>query len=188
MALIANPDIEVIIEATGDPATGIRLCLAAIAARQAHRHGQRRGRCAGRPAAGAARAREGRRLLAGVGRPAGAHLRARRLGARVRLRGRRRRQGHALPPDAITSPTPDTVWDDPRHSTCKIKDRSHINPKMFNSFIDGTKSGIEMTAVCNATGLRAADRTASPSRRRRASSWPRCASRGATAARWRRRA
>ena len=26
-------------------------------------------------------------------------------------------------------------------------------PKMFNSFIDGTKSGIEMTAVCNATGL-----------------------------------
>jgi predicted homoserine dehydrogenase-like protein len=24
---------------------------------------------------------------------------------------------------------------------------------MFNSFIDGTKSGIEMTAVCNATGL-----------------------------------
>jgi predicted homoserine dehydrogenase-like protein len=28
-----------------------------------------------------------------------------------------------------------------------------MNPKMFNSFIDGTKSGIEMTAVCNATGL-----------------------------------
>ena len=26
---------------------------------------------------------------------------------------------------------------------------------MFNSFIDGTKSGIEMTAVCNATGLHA---------------------------------
>ena len=34
-----------------------------------------------------------------------------------------------------------------------IQDRSHINPKMFNSFLDGTKSGIEMTAVCNATGL-----------------------------------
>jgi predicted homoserine dehydrogenase-like protein len=28
-----------------------------------------------------------------------------------------------------------------------------MNPKMFNSFIDGTKSAIEMTAVCNATGL-----------------------------------
>ena len=35
----------------------------------------------------------------------------------------------------------------------QIKDRNSINPKMFNSFIDGTKSGIEMTAVCNATGL-----------------------------------
>src|SRR6185436_9652494 len=31
--------------------------------------------------------------------------------------------------------------------------RTSINPKMFNSFVDGTKSGIEMTAVCNATGL-----------------------------------
>ena len=28
-----------------------------------------------------------------------------------------------------------------------------MNPKMFNSFIDGTKSGIEMAAVANATGL-----------------------------------
>jgi predicted homoserine dehydrogenase-like protein len=34
-----------------------------------------------------------------------------------------------------------------------ISDRKSINPKMFNSFVDGTKSGIEMTAVCNATGL-----------------------------------
>ena len=34
-----------------------------------------------------------------------------------------------------------------------ITDRNSINPKMFNSFVDGTKSGIEMTAVCNATGL-----------------------------------
>jgi predicted homoserine dehydrogenase-like protein len=35
----------------------------------------------------------------------------------------------------------------------KIDDRKSINPKMFNSFVDGTKSGIEMTAVSNATGL-----------------------------------
>jgi predicted homoserine dehydrogenase-like protein len=47
---------------------------------------------------------------------------------------------------------PDTVWEI-LDQYLKIKDRSHINPKMFNSFIDGTKSGIEMTAVCNATGL-----------------------------------
>jgi predicted homoserine dehydrogenase-like protein len=31
--------------------------------------------------------------------------------------------------------------------------KAGVNPKMYNSFIDGTKSGIEMTAVCNATGL-----------------------------------
>ena len=48
--------------------------------------------------------------------------------------------------------TPDTVWDI-LTQYLPIKDRSHINPKMFNSFVDGTKSGIEMTAVCNATGL-----------------------------------
>src|SRR5438477_181405 len=47
--------------------------------------------------------------------------------------------------------TPDKVWDI-LDQYLKIKDRSHINPKMFNSFLDGTKSGIEMTAVCNATG------------------------------------
>jgi predicted homoserine dehydrogenase-like protein len=34
-----------------------------------------------------------------------------------------------------------------------ITDRKSINPKMFNSFVDGTKSSIEMTSVCNATGL-----------------------------------
>ena len=48
--------------------------------------------------------------------------------------------------------TPETVWEI-LDQYMVIKDRSHINPKMFNSFVDGTKSGIEMTAVCNATGL-----------------------------------
>jgi len=48
--------------------------------------------------------------------------------------------------------TPDTVWDI-LDKYLQIEDRGSINPKMFNSFVDGTKSGIEMTAVCNATGL-----------------------------------
>ncbi|MEL6622927.1 MAG: SAF domain-containing protein, partial [Pseudomonadota bacterium] len=48
--------------------------------------------------------------------------------------------------------TPDTVWDT-LQKYIVIEQRSHINPKMFNSFIDGTKSGIEMTAVCNAMDL-----------------------------------
>ena len=47
---------------------------------------------------------------------------------------------------------PDNVWDI-LDIYLNISDRKSINPKMFNSFVDGTKSGIEMTAVCNATGL-----------------------------------
>src|SRR6188768_242015 len=47
---------------------------------------------------------------------------------------------------------PGNVWDI-LDKYLKITDRNSINPKMFNSFVDGTKSGIEMTAVCNATGL-----------------------------------
>src|SRR6185312_14630768 len=31
--------------------------------------------------------------------------------------------------------------------------RGDFNPKMFNSFLDGTKSALEMAAVANATGL-----------------------------------
>src|SRR5262249_38857237 len=47
---------------------------------------------------------------------------------------------------------PDNVWDI-LDKYLKISDRKSINPRMFNSFVDGTKSGIEMTAVCNATRL-----------------------------------
>lgn len=49
--------------------------------------------------------------------------------------------------------TPDTVWDVLRQYL-DIEDPSSINLKMFNSFLDGTKSGIEMSAVCNATNLK----------------------------------
>ncbi|MEM7426416.1 MAG: Gfo/Idh/MocA family oxidoreductase, partial [Pseudomonadota bacterium] len=48
--------------------------------------------------------------------------------------------------------TPDSVWDVLKQYLV-MDENSDINPKMFNSFLDGTKSGIEMTAVCNATGL-----------------------------------
>ena len=48
--------------------------------------------------------------------------------------------------------TPDTVWDN-FGLPLEVVAKGGMNPKMFNSFIDGTKSGIEMTAVCNATGL-----------------------------------
>ncbi|MET4697194.1 putative homoserine dehydrogenase-like protein [Constrictibacter sp. MBR-5] len=53
--------------------------------------------------------------------------------------------------------TPETVWDYYGLSAEHARANS-LNPQMFNSFIDGTKSGIEMAAVANATGLSAPSR------------------------------
>ncbi|MBB3066399.1 MULTISPECIES: NAD(P)H-dependent oxidoreductase [Limibacillus] len=48
--------------------------------------------------------------------------------------------------------TPDTVW--PYYGlTAERAAQGGMNPQMFNSFLDGTKSSIEMAAVANATGL-----------------------------------
>ncbi len=48
--------------------------------------------------------------------------------------------------------TPDTVW--PYYGLTAEDGRlGGMNPQMFNSFLDGTKSAIEMAAVANATGL-----------------------------------
>ncbi|MGF1607986.1 MAG: NAD(P)H-dependent oxidoreductase [Kiloniellales bacterium] len=48
--------------------------------------------------------------------------------------------------------TPDTVW--PYYGLTAERARAGgMNPQMFNSFLDGTKSAIEMAAVANATGL-----------------------------------
>ena len=48
--------------------------------------------------------------------------------------------------------TPDTVWDyyglTPEEATA-----GGMNPQMFNSFLDGTKSALEMVAISNASGL-----------------------------------
>jgi predicted homoserine dehydrogenase-like protein len=50
--------------------------------------------------------------------------------------------------------TPDTVW---THFgiTPENAAAAGMNPQMFNSFVDGTKSAIEMAAISNATGLNA---------------------------------
>jgi predicted homoserine dehydrogenase-like protein len=48
--------------------------------------------------------------------------------------------------------TPDTVWGH-YGLTPERAQASGLNAKMFNSFLDGTKSAIEMAAVANATGL-----------------------------------
>ena len=48
--------------------------------------------------------------------------------------------------------TPETVWDGYGISPEQAAEGG-MNPQMFNSFLDGTKSAIEMAAVSNATGL-----------------------------------
>ena len=48
--------------------------------------------------------------------------------------------------------TPDTVWDH-YGLTAEQAAAGGMNPQMFNSFLDGTKSAIEMAAVANACGL-----------------------------------
>ncbi|MCC6196327.1 MAG: Gfo/Idh/MocA family oxidoreductase [Burkholderiales bacterium] len=53
---------------------------------------------------------------------------------------------------AYHASTPDTVW--PHYGfTPEMVAAGDFNAKMFNSFLDGTKSAIEMAAVANATGL-----------------------------------
>ncbi len=48
--------------------------------------------------------------------------------------------------------TPDTVWDHYGLSADEAR-AAGMNSRMFNSFLDGTKSAIEMAAIANATGL-----------------------------------
>ena len=48
--------------------------------------------------------------------------------------------------------TPDTVWEHFGFSEEQLAS-SNYNPQMYNSFLDGTKSAIEMCAVANASGL-----------------------------------
>lgn len=150
-ALIAFPDVEVIVEATGDPKSGIRFALSSIA------HGKHivmvnveADALAGPLLARRAQAAGVVYSLAWGDQPAliCEHVDwARAAGFKVIAAGK----GTRYHPSYHRS-TPDTVWDI-LDKYLQIKDRNSINPKMFNSFIDGTKSGIEMTAVCNATGL-----------------------------------
>jgi predicted homoserine dehydrogenase-like protein len=60
-------------------------------------------------------------------------------------------RGHKWLPHFSQS-TPDTVWDN-YGLTPEQAARGGLNPKMFNSFLDGSKPAIESTAVANATGL-----------------------------------
>jgi predicted homoserine dehydrogenase-like protein len=53
---------------------------------------------------------------------------------------------------AYHAATPQTVWGHYGFSAETVA-KGDFNAQMFNSFLDGTKSGLEMAAVANATGL-----------------------------------
>lgn len=60
-------------------------------------------------------------------------------------------RGHKWLPHFAAS-TPDTVWDHYGLTEEQVR-LGGLNPRMFNSFLDGSKPAIESAAVCNATGL-----------------------------------
>src|SRR4030088_2313145 len=136
-AVIAFPAVEVIVEATGVPPAGIRHALAAID------HGKHivmvnveADAVAGPLLARKAKAAGVVYSMAWGDQPAliCEHVDwARACGFPVVAAGKR-------PRDQPTyhRSNPDTVWEI-LDQYLKIKDRSHINPKMFNSFVDGTK-------------------------------------------------
>ncbi len=149
--LIGRDDVDVVVEATGNPAIGIVHAHAAIAA----------GKhivmvnVEADVLAGPLLAHEARRAgvvysLAYGDQPAlTAELVdwARSCGFRVVAAGKGTKY---LP--AYHAVTPDDVWEHYGLTPAAAK-AAGMNPQMFNSFLDGTKSSIEMAAIANATGL-----------------------------------
>ncbi|HYZ40748.1 MAG TPA: Gfo/Idh/MocA family oxidoreductase [Stellaceae bacterium] len=147
----ADPRVDVIVEATGSPPAGIAHARAAIAAgKHTVMVNVEADVLAGPLLAEEARARGVVYSLAYGDQPAlTCELVdwARACGFEVAAAGKGTKY---LP--AYHAVTPDEVW---QHYglTPEEARRGGMNPQMFNSFLDGTKSGIEMAAIANACGL-----------------------------------
>jgi len=150
-ALVSHPDIDVIVECTGNPIAAVEHCL------QAFENGKHVVNVTVEADAfcGPLLARKAKEAgviysLAFGDQPAlicDLVDWARTCGFPVVAAGR----GHKWLPHFCES-TPETVW---RYYglTPEQAQRGGLNPKMFNSFLDGSKPSIESTAVANATGL-----------------------------------
>ncbi|MEX0345808.1 MAG: NAD(P)H-dependent oxidoreductase [Rhizobiaceae bacterium] len=151
--LISAPEIDIIVECTGNPVVAIDHALAAFDNGK-HVVSATVEADAVCGAALAARAKSAGVLysMAYGDQPAMVCELvdwARTCGFQVVAAGR----GHKWKPEYRFS-TPDTVWD---HwgLTREQAERGRLNPKMFNSFLDGTKPAIESAAIANACGLSA---------------------------------
>ncbi len=149
--LVANPEIDIVIEATGNPVAAVEHILGAFA------HGKHVVNVTVEADAFCGP------ILAQKARQAGVVYSlaygdqpaiicdlvdwARAAGFPVVAAGR----GHKWLPHFAQS-TPETVWGYYGLTPEQAK-IGGLNPKMFNSFLDGSKPAIETSAVCNATGL-----------------------------------
>lgn len=148
---VSRDDVAVVVEATGDPIAGIHHALQAIAARKHLVMVNVEADALAGPAL-AARARQAGVVysLAYGDQPALiAELVdwARACGFRVAAAGK----GTKYLPEYHAS-TPDTVWSH-YGLTAAEAHAAGMNSQMFNSFLDGTKSAIEMAAVANSCQL-----------------------------------
>jgi len=150
-SLIARDDVDVVIEATGHPLVGISHALAAI---ENGKHivmvNVEADVLAGPVLAARARAAGVVYSMAYGDQPALVSELvdwARSSGFSVVAAGK----GTKYLPH-YHDVTPDDVW---QHYglTSEEAARAGMNPQMFNSFLDGTKSAIEMCAIANACGL-----------------------------------
>jgi predicted homoserine dehydrogenase-like protein len=150
-ALVAHPGIDIIIESTGNPLAAVEHALAAF------RNGKHvvmvtveaDAFCGPLLAKKAAEAGVVYSLAYGDQPAIICDLVdwARAAGFPVVAAGR----GHKWLPHFAQS-TPETVWGHYGLTPEQAK-LGGLNPKMFNSFLDGSKPSLETTAVCNATGL-----------------------------------
>ena len=150
-ALVCHPAIDVIVECTGNPIAAVDHCLEAFAQRKqvVNVTVEADAFCGPLLARRAAEAGVVYSLAFGDQPALICDLVdwARACGFPVTAAGR----GHKWLPHFSES-TPDTVWDN-WGLTREQAERGGLNPKMFNSFLDGSKPSIESTAVANATGL-----------------------------------
>jgi predicted homoserine dehydrogenase-like protein len=149
--LVSSPQVDIVIEATGNPIAAVEHAL------EAFRHGKHvvmvtveaDAFCGPILAQKAAAAGVVYSLAYGDQPALICDLVdwARTAGFPVVAAGR----GHKWLPHFAQS-TPETVWGHYGLTPEQAK-LGGLNPKMFNSFLDGSKPAIETSAVCNATGL-----------------------------------
>lgn len=150
-ALVRHPAIDVIVECTGHPIAAVDHCLEALRHRKhvVNVTVEADAFCGPLLAHEAAQAGVVYSLAFGDQPALICDLVdwARTCGFPVVAAGR----GHKWLPHFCES-TPDTVWGH-YGLTPEQAERGGLNPKMFNSFLDGSKPSIESAAVANATGL-----------------------------------